>query len=211
MLRLIALIALSSSALAATTSSTALGCQTITITPASGSICNSVSGSICTTAAGATATQAAVTTLFSSLTSTVVSGYGTAACTAVGGTMVSSFWTNPKTWGCDGKGMTPCNAATCGATAGTGTAAPMTTSLPYCCQSIRDYIAGACSGIPNIATVITPAGMGNGTSLIFSTLSIPGSCADTNCQAYSRNSASTMSVSVVLALVLAALLALVQF
>jgi hypothetical protein len=196
-------------AASATTASTTLSCQSVTITPASGSICKSASGSICSTSAGAAAIQTAVTAAWSALTSAVVTASGTAACTAIGGTAVSSFWTNPSTWGCDGKNPDPCNAATCGTTA---TAAPATTALPYCCDSIRNYINGACSGITNLATLITPTGLGNGTSVILSTLGVPGVCADTNCQKYSgpAGSASTVAYSVLAALV-AALLALVNF
>jgi hypothetical protein len=87
----------------------------------------------------------------------------------------------------------------------------VTTSLPYCCSSIRSYIGGACSGIANLDTLITPTGLGNGTSIILSALGIPGTCADTGCQTYSGNSASGLTYSAMLALVLAALLALIQF
>jgi len=122
---------------------------------------------------------------------------------------VTSFWNSASTWGCNGKIPNPCDSATCGATLGTGTVV-ITTPQPYCCKSIRDYIASACTGVTAIDTAITPTGMGNGTSLIFSTLGLPSACSDSNCRTYTGNSASSVAYSV-LAVLVAALLALVNF
>jgi hypothetical protein len=188
---LVALVAACAATTAAPATTPTLSCFTATIPATStDSVCKGSVGakSFCSTSQTiADATATGLATVWNALTTTTLTAAGNITCSALGGTVIASYWTDASKV-CD----VPSCDSTCGSTATASTA----TLAPYCCSYVKSQINAACSGVTMDVTPTTTAA---------ATFAGAACSTDSNC----RSSASTVAYSVFAALI-AALLALAQ-